>query len=91
MINNIYYDYYVTALYNGNESDQSNTVTAYPTANPMTTIIIGEGGGTQAYPLNRSFGYSSHEAIYLASQIGTACNIKSVGFNKRFEQDPIQT
>ncbi|MCB5224335.1 MAG: S8 family serine peptidase [Candidatus Cloacimonadaceae bacterium] len=92
VINNIYYDYYVTALYNENESDQSNTVTAYPTSNPMTTIIIGEGGGTQAYPLNRSFGYSSHEAVYLASQIGTACNIKSVGFNKAggSNVDPIQ-
>ena len=59
--------------------DPSNNVTGFPTTNPLSTIIIGTGSGTQPYPINRYWNYSSHEAIYLASQIGTACNITGDG------------
>lgn len=45
-------------------------------------IIIGNGTGTQAYPLDRWYNYSGHEAIYLASEIGTAGTLKSIAFYK---------
>ncbi len=82
VVNETTYSYYVTAVYSGGVSDPSNTVTAFPTTNPLATIIIGEGTGSQTYPIDRYYNYSGHEAIYLADQIGTACNIKSLGFYK---------
>ncbi len=45
-------------------------------------VIIGTGTSTQRYPLDRYYNYSSHEAIYLASEIGTAGSIKSMAFYK---------
>ncbi|HQO68405.1 MAG TPA: S8 family serine peptidase, partial [Candidatus Syntrophosphaera sp.] len=80
VVNETSYEYYVTAIYGAEESDPSNTVTGFPTTNPLSTIIIGTGSETQPYPINRYWNYSSHEAIYLASQIGTACNIRYLGF-----------
>jgi len=47
-----------------------------------TPITIGTGTATQYYPLDRYYNYSAHEAIYLASEIGTAGNIKSLAFYK---------
>jgi len=86
------YDYVVTALYGPNESEASNVVTGYPTSTPTVAIIIGDGTRTQNFPLNRNFLYSSHEAIYLASQIGTPCTIGSIAFQKSSgaDVDPIQ-
>ncbi|MCB5284632.1 MAG: S8 family serine peptidase [Candidatus Cloacimonetes bacterium] len=82
VVNNTNYEYYVTAIYGSEESDPSNAVTGFPTANPLSTIIIGEGTGSQTYPIDRYYNYSGHEAIYLASQIGSVCTIKSLGFYK---------
>ncbi|HOY85711.1 MAG TPA: S8 family serine peptidase, partial [Candidatus Syntrophosphaera sp.] len=82
VVNDTNYEYYVTAIYGSEESDPSNAVTGFPTANPLSTIIIGEGTGSQTYPIDRYYNYSGHEAIYLASQIGSACTIKSLGFYK---------
>lgn len=82
VVNNTNYEYHVTAIYGSEESDPSNAVTGFPTANPLSTIIIGEGTGSQTYPIDRYYNYSGHEAIYLASQIGSACTIKSLGFYK---------
>lgn len=47
-----------------------------------TLISIGTGTSAQSYPLDRYYNYSAHEAIYLASEIAMAGNIKSIGFNK---------
>ena len=45
-------------------------------------IIIGSGTSKQTYPLNRLANYSSHEAIYLASEIGMNGNISSLAYDK---------
>ncbi len=45
-------------------------------------VIIGNGTSTQTYPIDRYYNYSGHEAIYLASEIGTPGTIKSIGFYK---------
>ncbi|MCB5285046.1 MAG: C25 family cysteine peptidase [Candidatus Cloacimonetes bacterium] len=45
-------------------------------------VIIGNGTSTQSYPIDRYYNYSGHEAIYLASEIGTPGTIKSIGFYK---------
>jgi hypothetical protein len=50
-------------------------------------VIIGNGASNQAYPLDRYYSYSAHEAIYLASEIGTTCYIKSIGFYKASGND----
>ncbi|MCB5252968.1 MAG: C25 family cysteine peptidase [Candidatus Cloacimonadaceae bacterium] len=56
------------------------------------TITIGSGTSTQTYPLYRYYNYSSHEALYLASEIGTGGSIKSLGYYKASGSDtnPIQ-
>lgn len=45
-------------------------------------ITIGSGTTSQTYPLDRYYNYSGHEAIYLASEIGMAGSIKSIGYYK---------
>ena len=57
-----------------------------------TVIVIGDGTATQRYPLDRYYNHSSHEAIYLASEIGAAGTIKSIGFYKASGSnvDPIE-
>jgi hypothetical protein len=45
-------------------------------------ITIGTGTATQSYPIDRYYNYSVHEAIYLASEIGTPGYIKSIGYYK---------
>ena len=82
VVNETSYSYYVTALYGTEESGASNPVVAYPTAMQTATLIIGTGTNSQTYPVDRYYNYSSHEAIYLASEIGSSCLIKSLGFNK---------
>jgi subtilisin family serine protease len=82
VINENNYSYYVTALYGSNESEPSNTVVAYPTANPTQYITIGIGTTGQSYPVDRYYNYSAHEAIYLASEINGSGNIKSLGYYK---------
>lgn len=46
------------------------------------TVTIGNGTVTQAYPLNRYYSYSAHEAIYLSSEIGMAGRIEKIAFQK---------
>ncbi len=50
-------------------------------------LTIGYGVSTQTYPLDRYYNYSAHEAIYLASEIGSACQIKSIGYHKTSGDD----
>ncbi|PKN72679.1 MAG: hypothetical protein CVU50_05940 [Candidatus Cloacimonetes bacterium HGW-Cloacimonetes-3] len=87
VVNNNTYSYYVRAQYAGGQSDPSQTVTAFPTNMFSTVIMIGEGTQSQQYPIYRGNTYSNHEAIYLASQIGTPCTIKSIGYEKRSGTD----
>jgi len=47
-----------------------------------TTVTIGTGTSTQQYPINRYYGYSAWEGIYLSSEIGTNAVINKVAFNK---------
>ncbi len=47
-----------------------------------TVITIGNGTSSQSYPIDRYYNYSAHEAIYLASEIGMAGMIKSIGYYK---------
>ncbi len=47
-----------------------------------TVITIGNGTNSQAYPVDRYYNYSAHEALYLASEVGVAGNIKAIAFNK---------
>jgi len=56
-------------------------------------VSIGSGTAAQSYPIDRYYNYSVHEAIYLASEIGTSCTIKSLGFYKASGTDinPIQS
>jgi hypothetical protein len=59
----------------------ANTTVNVEVGTPME-VVIGNGTSTQSYPLDRYYNHSSHEAIYLASEIGTAGTIKSIGFYK---------
>lgn len=45
-------------------------------------VTIGSGTSTQTYPLDRFYNYSTHESVYLASEIGRAGIIQSLGFEK---------
>ncbi|MFB3844138.1 MAG: C25 family cysteine peptidase [Candidatus Cloacimonadaceae bacterium] len=56
-------------------------------------MTIGNGTSSQTYPLDRYYNYCSHEAIYLASEIRTACYIKSIAYYKASGSDvsPIET
>ncbi|MDD4224724.1 MAG: S8 family serine peptidase [Candidatus Cloacimonetes bacterium] len=82
VVNETSYEYYVTAIYGSEESDPSNTVAGNPTANQEQFVIIGTGTDTQSYPIDRFYNYSAHEAIYLASEIGSAGTIQSLGYYK---------
>ena len=52
-----------------------------------TVVTIGSGTSTQSYPLDRFYNYSTHESIYLASEIGSAGIIRSLGFEKAEGED----
>ncbi len=45
-------------------------------------VVIGTGTSSQTYPLDRYYNYSTHEAIYLASEIGSPATIKSMAYQK---------
>ncbi|PKN77876.1 MAG: hypothetical protein CVU48_10090 [Candidatus Cloacimonetes bacterium HGW-Cloacimonetes-1] len=53
-----------------------------PIPNNDAIVVIGTGTSTQTYPMDRYYNYSTHEAIYLASEIGTAGNITKLGYYK---------
>jgi agmatine/peptidylarginine deiminase len=59
----------------------ANTTVNVEVGAPME-VVIGNGTSTQSYPIDRYYNYSGHEAIYLASEIGTPGTIKSIGFYK---------
>lgn len=50
-------------------------------------VQIGSGTAAQSYPLDRYYNYSSHESLYLASEIGMSGSIKSIGFFKNTGTD----
>jgi len=52
------------------------------TAFAQNEVIIGFGTSDQYYPLDRSFIYSTHEAIYLASEINITGNITHIAYYK---------
>lgn len=55
-------------------------------------LVIGTGTGTQTYPMDRYYVYSTHEAIYLASEISVPSSIKSIAYYKATgsNTDPIE-
>jgi hypothetical protein len=59
----------------------ANTTVNVEVGAPME-VVIGNGTSSQSYPIDRYYNYSGHEAIYLASEIGTPGTIKSLGFYK---------
>ena len=59
----------------------ANTTVNVEVGAPME-VIIGSGTATQTYPIDRYYTYSGHEAIYLATEIGTTGSIKSMAFYK---------
>jgi len=76
------YSYSVTAVYSSGESTASNTVSATPTASTIVTVAIGTGSTTQTYPIDRNYNYSSHECIYLASEIARSGSITKLAYDK---------
>jgi hypothetical protein len=56
--------------------------TEYIEVGAPLAITIGTGTSSQSYPLDRYYNYCTHEAIYLASEIGTGGTIKSIGYYK---------
>jgi agmatine deiminase len=76
------YSYTVKAVYPSGESIASNPATATPSATPLQVITIGTGIATQSYPLDRYYNYSSHECIYLASELGGAGTISKLAYEK---------
>ena len=70
----------------------ANTTVNVEVGAPME-VVIGNGTSTQSYPIDRYYNYSSHEAVYLTSEIGTAGTIKSIGFYKASGADvnPIES
>jgi len=82
--NNVAYTYYVTTVYTspGGESSASNSVTVTPSVDADVYVTIGTGTSTQTYPMDRYYNYSSHEAIYLASEIGLTGEIKTLSYYK---------
>ena len=74
------------------EQYSANTTVNVEVGAPME-VVIGNGTSTQSYPIDRYYNYSSHEAIYLTSEIGTAGTIKSIGFYKASGADvnPIES
>ncbi|HNX01256.1 MAG TPA: BNR-repeat neuraminidase N-terminal domain-containing protein, partial [Candidatus Cloacimonadota bacterium] len=50
-------------------------------------VTIGTGTSTQEGPLNRYWNYGAFEGIYLQSEVGPACTISAIGFNKASGSD----
>ncbi len=45
-------------------------------------ITVGAGTSSQSYPIDRYYNYSTHEAIYLASELNFTGSIKSLAYHK---------
>ena len=58
-----------------------------------TVVTIGTGTSTQSYPLDRYYNYSTHEALYLASELTTPGSIKTIAYQKASGTDvnPIES
>jgi agmatine/peptidylarginine deiminase len=76
------YTYYLKAVYAGGISPAGNSVTAMPTAAQSVLVAIGTGTSSQSYPIDRYYNYSTHEAIYLASELGSAGNLTKIAYYK---------
>ncbi len=88
--NDVLYDYYVTATYSEGVSEPSNTVTAFPTANPPVDVIIGDGtssnGTTTACPINQYYRSLHGQSVYTAAELNAKgiygpVQITGIGFN----------
>jgi len=80
VVNGSTYTYYLRATYTGGESDPTATVSATPSNS--SEVVIGTGTSTQSYPIDRYYNYSTHEAIYLASEIVNSGQITKLAYNK---------
>lgn len=69
-------------VFNATAGQYSANTTANVEVGAPTVIVIGNGTSSQSYPIDRYYNYSGHEAIYLASELGTPGTIKSIGFYK---------
>ena len=88
--NDIIYSYYVTAIYAEGVSEPSNTVTAFPTANPPVNVIIGDGtsssGSSEACPINQYYESLHGQSVYTAAELNAKgiygpAIINQIGFN----------
>ncbi|MBW6514210.1 MAG: agmatine deiminase family protein [Candidatus Syntrophosphaera sp.] len=68
--------------FNASAGAYTANATEYLEVGAPTEIIIGSGTSNQSYPLDRYYNYSAHEAIYLASEIGTGGLIQSMAYYK---------
>ncbi|MDD3097753.1 MAG: agmatine deiminase family protein, partial [Candidatus Cloacimonetes bacterium] len=67
------YNYYVTAVFSGGESDPSNTVNATPNAIPPTNLLAVAGNGFVNLSWNAATG-RDHEVLSLSSKGSRAIN-----------------
>jgi len=58
-----------------------------------SVVTIGTGTSSQSYPLDRYYNYSTHEALYLASELITPGSIKTIAYQKASGTDvnPIES
>ena len=82
----------VTLNFNALSGAITASLTEYLEVGAPLEVVIGEGGETQGYPLDRWYNYSAHEAIYLASEIQVPGTLKSIAFYKNdgSNMDPIE-
>ena len=69
-------------VFNATAGAYAANKTEIATVGAPVLLTIGSGTSTQSYPIDRYYNYSTHESIYLASEIGTAGTIKTIGFYK---------
>jgi len=72
----------VDFVFNATAGQYTANITKNVEVGSPPEVVIGNGTSSYYYPLNRYHNYSGHEAIYLASEIGTAGTIKSIGYYK---------
>lgn len=82
------YSYYVTALYDTNESDPSNTVSATPSISQTVTLGTGTSvtANTTASPINVYYQSLHGQSVYTATELNAAgvvgpATITQLGFN----------
>lgn len=82
----------VTLNFNALSGTATANLTEYLEVGAPLEVVIGDGGDTQGYPLDRWYNYSAHEAIYLASDIQVPGTLKSIAFYKNdgSNMDPIE-